>query len=147
MASSLVLGNDPLVSAFVAERLGYGTTFTACATIGMQRRGELIGGVVYDAYTGANCNMHVASNGSRHWMSKEFLFAAFNYPFQQLGLKRVTAPVERTNRDALRFDYHLGFEDEAVLKDAATSGDLLLLVMWSSKCRWWNGAIKEKEVA
>ena len=146
MNGRLILGQDQRVGQFVADITGNGS-FTNNTTIGWERNGVIVAGVVYDSFTGANCSMHVASDGSRRWMSREFLFATFNYPFNQLNLRRVTGVVERANTDALRFDYHLGFEDEAVLKDASPSGDLLLLVIWRHKCRWWNGATKLRQVA
>jgi hypothetical protein len=39
--------------------------------------------------------------------------------------------------DVIRFDKHLGFEEEFVMKKAARDGhDLHILVMWPEKCRW-----------
>jgi len=133
----IILGRNDIIVPFVAARIGQ-TPFTNCASMGLVEDGKIIAGVVYDCYTGANCNIHVGAVPGRRWMTREFLYAVFDYPFRQLDLKRITGPVERSNHEALRFDRHLGFQLEGVMKDAAPSGDILLLVLWRDNCRYWH---------
>lgn len=105
--------------------------------IGLKQDGELISGVVYDDYNGSNIWMHVASIPGRRWMTREYLFAAFAYPFIQLECNRITGWVEASNTDARRFDEHLGFKQEAVLKHAARDGgDVIVYVMFREDCRF-----------
>ena len=131
--SSNVIFDDDRVSRWVGQKLG--TEFSLCRAIGYERNGELIAGVVYDEYNGANVNMHVAAEGT-NWLTRNYLRVAFGYPFNHLKVKRVTALVSSANERALRFDEHLGFRREAVLKDAASDGDLIILVMRPEFCRW-----------
>lgn len=131
--SSRVVFDDERVSQWVGERLE--TEFFKCRAIGYERRGELIAGVVYDEFNGANVNMHVAAEGV-NWLTRNYLRVVFAYPFQQLKVKRVTAMVAASNKKALRFDLHLGFRLETILRDAAPDGDLLILVMRPQDCRW-----------
>jgi len=105
-------------------------------TIGLEKDGELVAGVLYEDYNGANVLMHVAAIPGRKWLNRTFLYICFTYPFVQLDCRRVTGIVPSTNWDALRFDIHLGFEVEAVLKDAHPSGDLMVLRMFRENCRW-----------
>jgi RimJ/RimL family protein N-acetyltransferase len=134
----IVLNDKARVIAFVQATIGKGTAFSPehAAAIGLERDGELIAGVIFDNYNGANCAMHVAAIPGKRWLDREFLYVCFGYPFNQLGLKRVTGMVCSSNLEALRFDLHLGFVQEAVLKDATTDGDLILLVMRRENCRW-----------
>ncbi len=108
-----------------------------CGTaIGLEKHGRLVAGVLFDNFNGANVNMHVASDGSKNWMSREYLWYCFHYPFRQLGVKRITGVVAESNKAAQSFDEHIGFELETRLKDAAPDGDLLIYVMTPDKCRW-----------
>lgn len=105
--------------------------------LGLERDGELIAGVVYEGFSHTNIWMHVAAAPGRQWLNREFLRVAFDFPFNQLGCKRVSGWVEETNTDARRFDEHLGFKEEARLKGAARDGsDVILYVMWREDCRY-----------
>lgn len=101
--------------------------------------GEIYCGVVLEDYNQVNASIHVAGIG-KHWLSRTFLHAVFDYTFNQLKLKRLTGLVAQGNDAALRFDLHLGFKVEAVLKDAHQEGDMYLLVMRREDCRFLPGA-------
>lgn len=104
--------------------------------LGLERDGELIAGVLYEGYNRVNVWMHVATTPGKKW-TMEFLRYCFYYPFVELGCKRVSGSVEASNVAAIRFDEHLGFEREAVLRGAAADGgDVILYVMWRDKCRY-----------
>ena len=105
--------------------------------LGLERDGELIAGVVYEGYNGTNVWMHVAAVPGAKWMTKEYLQYCFYYPFEELGCKRISGYVEASNEVARRFDEHLGFKQEAVLRGAATDGgDVILYVMRREDCRY-----------
>lgn len=132
----LVFSEPGRVYAFVRERVKVPLTSNVKA-IGLERRGELIAGVLYDGFTGPNIWMHVAAKSGARWATGEFLRAAFSYPFLQLGCDRVSGAVDASNSQARRFDEHLGFEEEARLKGAAADGgDVILYVMWKKDCRY-----------
>ncbi len=129
--------NPEWVGPGVCERTG--GEWSACASaIGLEKNGELVAGVVFDNYNKANINMHVASDGSRNWLNREFLWFCFYYPFKMLGVKRITGLVAESNMAARKFDEHIGFEFETKLTDAAPDGDLLIYKMTPDKCRWLN---------
>lgn len=92
--------------------------------------------MLFDNFNGANVNMHVASDGSKNWMNREYLWYCFHYPFNQLRVKRITGLVAESNHAARKFDEHIGFELETRLKDAAPDGDLLIYRMTPDTCRW-----------
>lgn len=109
---------------------------TCSQSIGLERDGELVAGVVFDQFNGAQVCMHVASDGSKKWLNRHFLWFCFHFAFEQLKVKRVTGLVAASNTDALRFDEHLGFVREATLADAAPDGDLIVLRMFKHECKW-----------
>lgn len=104
--------------------------------IGLEKDGELIAGVMFDNCTGRSVQMHVAAIPGRRWMTKEYLRVCFDYPFRQLGVCKIIGLVDSTNQDAMRFDLHLGFIEEAVIKDAGKHGDLHILSMTRQQCRF-----------
>lgn len=108
-----------------------------CEAIGLEDDGELLAVVVYNLYSGADIAMHIAAVPGRRWMTREFLRVAFRYPFVQLGCRRVSGFVPASNFDALRFDLHLGFVREGLMREALENGeDVIVLGMLERECRW-----------
>ncbi|MBJ9695757.1 GNAT family N-acetyltransferase [Burkholderia cenocepacia] len=129
------------VMHFVAERTGE-ETYRDCVAIGLEHAGHLVAGVVYQLYTGPGGSMlmHVASDGSRAWLSRAYLAACFRYPFVQMQCRRVTGLVRADNAAAQRFDEHLGFRREGLLRQGCTDGtDMILYGMLASECRYLEG--------
>lgn len=121
---------------WVAKRSTDYGAFGPAVGIGLESDGALVAGVCFNGYTKTNICMHVASDGSRRWMNREYLWYSFYYPFEQLGVKRITGMVGEGNAAARRFDEHIGFRLETRLKDACETGDLLVYVMWRDQCKW-----------
>lgn len=110
-----------------------------CEAIGLEEDGELLAVVVYNLYSGADIAMHIAAVPGRRWMTREFLRVAFRYPFVQLGCRRVSGYVPASNADALRFDLHLGFVREGLMREALVTGeDVVVLGMLKRECRWFE---------
>lgn len=97
---------------------------------------RLVAAVLFNGYTKTNICMHVVSDGSKKWMTKTFLRASFDYPFNKAKVERITGVVEAANETAIKFNVHLGFTHEATLKDACESGDLILMRMYRHECRF-----------
>jgi RimJ/RimL family protein N-acetyltransferase len=79
--------------------------------------------------------MHVAAIDD-NWISKDLLWAVFDYPFNKLGVSVILATVSSNNKEALKLDRHLGFLDKAYIEDAHLDGDLVILAMRRENCRW-----------
>lgn len=124
------------VGPWVCERTGGTFEPNTSTAIGWEEDGELRAGVLYDQYNGRSICMHVASDGSRRWMTREYLGVCFDYPFHQLGVNRIIGLVDSTNQQALRFDLALGFKIECEIEDAGKTGSLVILSMSKDSCRW-----------
>lgn len=133
MSYRIVTGEDERVGSWVCERTG--GRYVEGSTVGLEKNGKLVAGVLYDHFNKASIAMHVAGEG-KHWLNREYLWFCFWYPFEQLKVRKVIGFVPSVNADALRFDKHLGFVEEARLKDAHPDGDLLLLTMTRKQCRY-----------
>jgi RimJ/RimL family protein N-acetyltransferase len=123
------------VGEFVSRLMG-NDGWSSYQAIGLEEDGELIAGVLFDNYNGASICMHVAAVPGKRWMSREYLWYCFYYPFMELKVKRITGLVPESNLAARRFDEHLGFQLEARLKDAAPDGDVLVYRMMKADCKF-----------
>jgi len=82
--------------------------------------------------------LHIATDGTKRWMNREYLWFVFYFPFVQLGVTKIIAPVESSNSVCARFVEHIGFTLEATLKDCAPNGDMLIYTMREDQCKWLN---------
>jgi RimJ/RimL family protein N-acetyltransferase len=128
----------PGVVEWVAKRTGEHGSYGSAVGIGLTQDDRIIAGVVFNEYNGVNMNMHVASDGSKRWMTREYLWTVFDYPFNQAKVNRLTGLVGEGNVEAQLFDEHIGFRLETTLEGAHPSGDLLVYVMWKRDCKWLN---------
>lgn len=133
---ALIYGNEERLLPWARERIGLSGFRRDAYSIGLERDRELVAVVVYDGFSDADANMHIATDGSKRWMNKELLLAAFAYPFNQLGLRRVTAMVPAKNTAALEFDEHIGFVREGYHPKALPGDDLISLGLLRENCRW-----------
>lgn len=95
----------------------------------------LRGGNIYNGFTGASMNVHMAGFDP-HWASIDMLWVGFHYPFIQCGCKKLFAQVPSWNSRALEIDKKLGFKEEARIKDVFPEGDLVVLAMKREDCKW-----------
>ena len=97
--------------------------------------------VGYTGFVGKTCQMHVVNIGTRR-APRKLLWAAFDYPFNQVGVETVLGIVNSNNEAAIRFDKHLGFKEVMRLEGLHEGGgDIVVMRMDREDCRW----IKEKE--
>jgi RimJ/RimL family protein N-acetyltransferase len=134
---SVVYGQDARVLKWVGERIGELEFSPGAIGIGLEEDGELIAGVVFSMYTKASICMHVAAIPGKRWMTKEYLWRVFAYPFIQLNCNRVTGFVREDNLVAQKFDEHIGFKREGLIRKGAVDGtNFILYGMLKEECRW-----------
>lgn len=114
-----------------------GTFFNPkCDHVISRAEGEkLLGGVIFTGFTGASIGLHVAGFDP-HWINRDILWLTFHYPFEQLGVKKITGTIHSGNRKTILFNRKLGFAEEARIKDVFPDGDLLIFSMRREDCRW-----------
>lgn len=119
------------------------------ATENIQCLGSVIGGrirgvVGFDNYNGASIQMHSA--GEPGWITKDMLWAAFDYPFNVCKVNVILGLVPSGNEVALRFNSHLGFKTKLVLDGAHPDGSLVLMTMERGECRYLNRGRHGQEI-
>lgn len=134
-----VFGNDvtfdaEIVGPWVSAKTGGHWCKGRGTAIGRLKDGELVAGVLYEDCTGANVVCHIA--GDDGWATKGFLGLIFDFPFNQLNVKRITAPVAANNTKSRLLMDRLGFILEATLAQAIPDSDLLIYRMFKSECRF-----------
>lgn len=130
----MIVTDAQRIGPWVCARAGGTWVAGRGTTIGLHRGQEIVAGVLYEDYNRAQVICHIAGVGN--WATREFLRVIFDYPFRQLGVKRITVPVASSNSKCRRFVEHLGFTLEASLKDAHPDGDILIYRMMAHECRW-----------
>ena len=112
------------------------------SAIGRVVDGELVAGVLYEDWNGTNVVCHIAGDGN--WASRLFLGVIFDYPFNQLNVKRITVPVSSVNAKSINLVTRMGFELECTLEQATPDGDLHLFRMWRDDCKFLRGKYRGK---
>jgi RimJ/RimL family protein N-acetyltransferase len=134
----LILFNQPGHGDVVAKALGTRFNERTNSLITRVRDGELIGGVIYDSYTHESIMAHIAGWEDR-WLNRDLLWVMFDYPFNQMGVKRIFAQVQASNHHAIEFDHKLGFRDVAEI-EGVYPGNVSAIIMRMDRedCRWLN---------
>jgi hypothetical protein len=99
--------------------------------------GVLVGGVTFQGYTGASCQMHMAS-WRLNWANRDMLWVCFDYPFNQMGCSKVFGLVPESNTTALEIDQKLGFKMVAKIEGVFPDGACYVLALAREDCRWLN---------
>lgn len=138
MSSIIISQPNELISAFVNVKQGFHaeTSWGNFNALGLVRNGHLVAGVIYNGYEAGNVNMHIGAEEGKKWMTPDFLFAAFDYPFNQLGKRRVTAYLRSKNERAIEFAKNLGFKYEGKLVNFYKDDDQVIYGLLKEQCRF-----------
>lgn len=105
--------------------------------IGHVRKDAFVGAAVFDTFSDGDCLVHLVSDGSKRWMTRDFATVAMAYPFLQCDFPRITCMVSENNEASLRYTAKFGWSLEGYLRGAGTNGEgLLVFGMLRSECRW-----------
>jgi hypothetical protein len=100
-----------------------------------------VAGVLYEDFNGVNIVCHIAGVGN--WADRRFLGIIFDYPFNQLKVRRITVPVNGDNLKSQELVTHMGFVLESRLEKATLNSDLLLYRLFKGECKYLNGKYAE----
>ena len=94
--------------------------------IGWQQNGHFVAGVVYESYNGANIYVHIAKLRGVS-LPPTFIAAMMDYPFNQLGLRRITAAIADKNTQSKDFAKRLGAKQEGRMREALPDGGTMVI--------------------
>lgn len=135
--SRLVFGFRTLVNDWVASKGGGRAWEGSYSTLGLEKGGALVGGLVFYDANGTNCFVNIALTRGVYW--GPLLRAGLLYTFDQLALRRLTFVVRASNIASIRLIRDLGSQHEATLRGAGTEGeDLHIFMLSPENCTIWS---------
>lgn len=109
------------------------------SALGHIKDGEVLWAVVYDHYEkSGSIQVHLAISSPKI-VTRRAISQVFEYPFYQLGVKKVIAIINSKNIKSLAFSLRIGWQIEHVIYDAYEMGDMYILSMTQEQCRWIKG--------
>jgi len=133
----MVFFDASIIGPWVAEKTGGSWCVGRGQAIGKLKDGNLVAGVLYEDFNGANVVCHIAGEGG--WADRRFLGIIFDFPFNQLKVRRITVPVNGDNEKSIRLVEHMGFKLESRLEQATLDSDILLYRLFKDECKYLRG--------
>lgn len=131
----MLISSFEAVAEWVAERAGCSIPNYGAGLGMVNKAGDLVAGVMYENYTGASVTATIAINKGTI-ISKDFMRVIFEYPFEQLKVKKLFAMVAASNAPSIEFITRCGFVEETRIKDYYESGDAVVFACTPESCRW-----------
>lgn len=125
--------NGNRVGEWVATRIQGSYFADQSQAIGLERDGEIRAGVIYENWNRRSIVVHIAIEKR---ITPAFLAAIFDYAYNVCGVEKVIAPVDEDNLKCRRLVEGLGFEKEAVIKNACVGGDIILYTHVPYGCKY-----------
>ncbi len=101
--------------------------------------GGVIWVVVFSHFCPRNCELTIATDGSKRWATRRALRAIFGYPFRTLGLRRVTFIVRDDNHKSQGLVLRLGASFEGRLRKVfEDTVDGIVYGMLREECSWYG---------
>ena len=127
--SQLLTGEE--VVAWVAGHLS--REASSGQGIGLLHDSNLVAGAWFETIFGQTMVAHIAIPAPV-FLSREFLWYIFFYPFQECDCEQILAPVAQSNLAAQRLVLRLGFSPRETLEEGPDA--TILFLMERSSCRW-----------
>jgi RimJ/RimL family protein N-acetyltransferase len=122
VAYTVIVDRQEELGRWISERNDHKYIPDFGTYIGLENNGKIVAVAGFDTYYGESVQTHLAIDGR---INREFLWFIMYYPFDQLGVKKVIAPIRSNNQKSIRFVKHLGYELEARIKNVYPDADLL----------------------
>lgn len=125
------------VAQWVAEQIGRGIEWGPCEAIGVaDTQDNLIGGVVFNNYQPHFGNIEVSfASIRRDWLTPKLVAGILAYPFDQLGVRRITCLTPKRNRAARQFLKKFGFVEEGNVRGGFGDDDMIVSGLLASEWR------------
>ena len=137
MGIDVVYGRDQTIEDWVALNLPYvkEAGFGPAQSMGICKGNEIITGIIYHRFLGHDIEMSIYATSPR-WCSKRILKMIFEYPFIQLGVKRITATIPVSYHKAHRLVTRLGFQKEGRMRHGFDQEDAVIYGLLKEECHY-----------
>ena len=131
----ILFGENELVARWVSAQIKDAPPLDDAVAFGAVRDGMLIGGLAFTEYRGTDVRVTVAGYGN--WMTRRLLRVGCSYAFLDLGCRRMTAMIKRTNKQSRTLCEKIGFRLEGVHPQTYEDGGTACSYgMTRQNCRW-----------
>ncbi len=144
----LIVEPQGVIKHWLCDQIGYiPTAEFICIGQFDEMKQDLIGAIGYDGWSENMVEMHSAGTPGSYWLTKEFLFKCFHFPFIVHGREIVTSRVSTGNPVAVKMNLQAGFTEQCRIKGGADDGDLIIFTMYRAECKWLRMEKLYKEAA
>ncbi len=128
-----VIVSGDVVGRWTADRLGSAFWEGQHRAIGLEKDGVIVAGTIFEDWNGRSIMAHMVVEGR---LTRDFISAIFSYAYGVCGVSTVVCPVDETNGRSIRLLEHMGFAEEARLRDCSPQGDIVLFTLRKADCRF-----------
>ncbi len=121
------------IGNWVADRTDGSYFAKHSSAIGLQKDAKTIAGVIYENWNKRTVFCHIAIEGR---LTKAYLKAIFDYPFNVLNVEKIIVPVVTDNQKSIKLVQNMGFAEEARIKDGSPLGDIIFMTLARKDCRF-----------
>ncbi len=121
------------IGNWVADRTDGSYFAKHSSAIGLQKDAKTIAGVIYENWNKRTVFCHIAIEGR---LTKAYLKAIFDYPFNVLNVEKIIVPVVQDNQKSIKLVQNMGFAEEARIKDGSPLGDIIFMTLARKDCRF-----------
>ena len=121
------------VGVWVADRIAGEFYSETSSAIGLEKNGVIVAGVIYENWNRASIFCHIAIEAR---LTKAYLKAIFDYPFNVCNVKKIIVPVVSNHVKSIKLVTNMGFTEEARIVDGSQDGDIIFLTMTKENCRF-----------
>ena len=101
--------------------------------IGLVKDDGIVAGVIFENWNGRSIMAHMVAEGR---LNRDFIRAIFDYSYRVCGVAKTICPVAETNERSVALVKHMGFTEEARLRDCSPQGDIVLFTLTKADCRF-----------
>lgn len=138
----IITEQDARLLAWACERTGLQFAPALCRWVAGLADGSIVWVAVFSHFSSRNCQLSVATDGSKRWASRSSFRAILAHPFLQWNLARVTMIVDERNEAALSMHRHqgrftIGGNEEGRMRDLFGDGlDGIVFGLLKKECKW-----------
>ena len=129
---------DREIAGWIAERIPYCDDLGDARCIAFRRRSDnrMLYGGAFNEYRGRDVQYHAACDDPKV-LTRSRIRLLFRYPFEQLGVSRISCVIAASNSRSRRVVEGLGWTEEGtVRKFYADNEDAKIYGMLREDCRW-----------
>ena len=131
----MLISDAQVVGNWVASMVGCSMPGSGATALGLVHKGKLVAGALYEDFTTASISMTVAVANNAP-ITREFLWAIFDYPFNQLAVEKVVSYSNSSNKASQLLQRRVGFTEEGRIKGVYVDGDEVISTLTKESCIW-----------